>query len=285
MAPMDPTAPRATQALESALLEMVSTSRMSLTPGKLLRHGAQTTDASRRQIQAAIRTLVASGKLAYTYRFGHTFIEESLNRALRLSPSVVLKPHQQNYHPRQGEVVIEMQAGAAFGDGGHPTTCLAVQAVEYILKKSGIYVGGTPTRALDIGTGTGILALAALALGVERAVGLDRDPCARYEAGLNARLNGMTQRFRIAPQAVEDLTGPFDLVLANLRTPTLHHLLETISRLTSPGKAVVLSGFRPAEAAAVIDRYVEGAGYKLAWKQTQKGWAAVALLATDAKRD
>ena len=99
-------------------------------------------------------------------------------------------------------------------------------------------------RILDIGTGSGVLAIAALKLGLEMGLGLDIDPCARVEASENAELNGLSQRMDISGCSLDTLQGVFFLITANLRFPTLKAYLKNMIDLTETGSFLVISGIK-----------------------------------------
>lgn len=144
---------------------------------------------TKKQIKAVIRGLVSDGELVYTYEFGSTFLEPSFNKPVRVSTHVVLKPPGHHYQPQSDDVVIQIKSGASFGDGRHPTSRLAVRGIEYVLKKIKSDRPEDQSRVLDIGTGSGILVLAAVRLGIHQGLGIDIDPAARFEAKENVLIN------------------------------------------------------------------------------------------------
>ena len=97
-----------------------------------------------------------------------------------------------------GDIVVNIKAGAAFGTGCHPTTRLALTGLEKVCKNNLIPIGTENCRVLDIGTGSGVLSIAALKMGLDQGIGLDIDPCARAEAAENAVLNGLSKRLEIS---------------------------------------------------------------------------------------
>jgi ribosomal protein L11 methyltransferase len=133
-----------------------------------------------------------------------------------------------------------------------------------------------PRRVLDIGTGSGVLLICAGRLGAETGIGIDTDPCARVEAGANLRLNKLQGSFRINGHSLDSIQGFFDLITANLRTPSLLELSGRIADLSAIGGALVVSGMRPDEADRVRDEYgIQG--FRCNWKQQEKNWAGMIL--------
>ena len=142
-----------------------------------------------------VRDLVSDGELVYTYEFGSTFLEPSFNKPSRVSTHVVLKPPGYHYQPESEDIVIQIKPGAAFGDGRHPTSRLAVRGIEYVLKGLKVDTTSGQSSGLDIGTGSGILVLTAVRMGIQRGLGIDIDPAARSEAKENVALNQLEDHF------------------------------------------------------------------------------------------
>ncbi|MFP4390763.1 MAG: 50S ribosomal protein L11 methyltransferase [Desulfococcaceae bacterium] len=258
------------------ILDLLARSESSLTPAQLTDRIRRKTNLERREARALIRSLVAENLLTYADRHGRTVVEISLRRPVALSDRVVIAPPGISVPEKSGRVVVRLQGGPAFGDGGHPTTRLSVQAIDGFLARPANMSNPPLERALDIGCGSGILALTALALGVRRAVGLDIDPLARAETVANARLNEMANRLTVSGDALETLSPPFHLIIANLRPPTLRKMLPEIKRLAATEAGLVLSGFRSEEAEDLF-RTVESAGIKLVHHSQERGWAAGAF--------
>ena len=130
--------------------------------------------------------------------------------------------------------------GQAFGTGAHASTRLALEWIAE-LELDG-------ARVLDVGTGSGVLALAALRLGAQDAVGLDLDPLAAPAAWANARENGLTDRLRLFTGPLEALRARgFDLVLANLLRSELEPLVPRLAALLAPTGRAVFSGLLVSE--------------------------------------
>ncbi len=125
------------------------------------------------------------------------------------------------------DVVVDPTS--AFGHGGHPTTRLALEALDRVARRR--------ASILDFGTGTGVLAIAAVALDAERVVAVDRDPAARRAAVANARRNGVVEHLHVAPKA----TGRnYDLIAANV-TIDVHEAVaaDLVDRLAPTGALLV----------------------------------------------
>jgi ribosomal protein L11 methyltransferase len=195
---------------------------------------------------------------------------------VRISDHVVVKPPGHRFKPAPDDVVIRIQPGAAFSGGRHPTTRLSVRAIEYVLKTVRPSWLSADCSVLDIGTGSGILAMAAVCLRVKKGLGIDIDPCAVAEARRNVDLNNLQDRLVISDRKIEAIDSTYSLVIANLRYPSLKNFYPQITRLTDNGGWVVLSGFRIHEIQDLLGFYV-GQHFKPIWNADEHDWAAIAL--------
>ena len=260
------------------VLKIVVTSPSRLTPPALEKILLKNTRLKKKEIKSLIKNLVARGELIYTYEFGSTFLERSFNKPIRISKAVVIKPPGHQYQPESDQIVLEIKSGAAFGDGRHPTTRLAVRGIEYLLKDldSNAFSCEHPRSVLDIGTGSGILVLAAVKLGIPIGTGIDIDPCARAEARENIAMNDLTHRIKICDQYLETFDESFFLVTANLRLPTLIQISPILRKIVSPKGYIVISGVRMHETNALMDKYATR-GFEKLWMENEHDWAGIVL--------
>jgi ribosomal protein L11 methyltransferase len=162
----------------------------------------------------------------------------------------------------------------SFGNGEHPTTRLAIRGVEYALSSGRLFNGRQNTSALDIGTGSGILAIAAVLLGINRAIGIDIDPVARSEAKKSILINNLSKRISIHNRSLDDINQQFSLITANLRYPTLKKLYSRLDHITEPKAVVVISGLKTSEMSDVEKFYTQKS-FKLEISEVEKGWGAM----------
>jgi ribosomal protein L11 methyltransferase len=162
---------------------------------------------------------------------------------------------------------------AAFGTGLHPTTVMCLEAIEEALQPS------IPGALLDVGTGSGVLALAALLMGVPRALGLDIDVEALRAAAENARLNGLDQRLELARGGPDVAAGSWPLVVANLLAAPLVELAPVLVRRVGHRGRLVLSGI-PSSVEADVDRAYRRLGMQHVRAQSHAGWSALVLQAS-----
>jgi ribosomal protein L11 methyltransferase len=263
-------------AARAKALRMVADSMVRVTPPALEKKLIESHGLTRNQVKAVIRDLVSDGELVYTYEFGSTFLELSFNKPVRVSKHVVLKPPGHHFQPQSQDVVIQIKPGAAFGDGRHPTSRLAVRGIETVLKKFKPDMTADQRRVLDIGTGSGILVLTAVKMGFHEGVGIDIDPAARSEAIENVSLNRLAGQIEISDQYLESIEGPFNLVTANLRYPTLKKICSCLRQITHPNGFIVFSGIRSHESADLIKAYGRK-NFEFLWQDETHDWAGVAF--------
>jgi ribosomal protein L11 methyltransferase len=165
-------------------------------------------------------------------------------RIVRISPRLAVRPP---FLPDEGEPpALVIDPGQAFGTGGHASTRLALAGLDAL----GEMLRGA--RVLDAGTGSGVLALAALALGARSAVGFDLDPVAVREARSNAERNGFAARLRLFAGGIDALRAPpFDVVVANLLRSELLPILPGLASALRERGAAVFAGLLASEQAEV----------------------------------
>jgi len=171
-------------------------------------------------------------------------------------------------------VVINLAQGASFGTGQHPTTRLAVKGIDYTLKECGHFKEKKKVCLLDVGTGSGILVIAAVLLGIKKGIAIDIDPCAIAEAGENIKINGLEDRIDICDRAFEKIDRVFSMVTANLRYPTIKRMLPYMYETVHKKGFLVLSGIKTDEIKELLDIY-QGKGFLCRWKEVEQDWAGV----------
>jgi ribosomal protein L11 methyltransferase len=169
--------------------------------------------------------------------------------------------------------VLRLSDSAAFGTGLHPTTAMCLEAIEEALEPS------PPDTLLDVGTGSGVLALGALLMGVPRAVGLDIDADALRAAAENARLNGLDRRLHLVRGGLDAVAGTWPLVVANLLAAPLIELAPVLVRRVGHHGRLVLSGV-PSSVESDVDRAYRHLGMHRVRAQSRAGWSARVLQAS-----
>ncbi len=189
----------------------------------------------------------------------------------RLGRRITVKPSWESYAPSPEEVVLTIDPGQAFGTGTHETTRMCLRFIEDVFDAP-----APPRTILDIGTGTGILGIAAAMLGARRVLGIDVDPRAVETASENGRINGVAERFEAAVTPLARIGETFDLVAANVLAEILADLKDEVAARCAPGGAIVLSGILTEKSAWVAQEYAE-AGWRLAAQREDGQWSALLL--------
>ncbi len=180
---------------------------------------------------------------------------------------------RENYDP-QGRVVLNLDPGLAFGTGTHETTRLVLQVIEKYVKEG--------TKFLDIGCGSGILAVAALLLGSESAVGVDIDEMAVKTAKENAELNGVSDKFEVLCGNLTDkISGKYDVIAANIVADAIIELSGDVDKFMNEDTVYIMSGIIDMRCAdvekalegkfTIIDKYEENGWVCLVAKKSIKG--------------
>ena len=261
---------------ELQVLQFIVESPSRVSFGCLKRFFCKTNRCDPKTLKSLVAGLIRSGKLCYTSHFGNSFIEISYDQPQVVSEHVVIKSPLCSLDPLPGQIVVSLGRGAAFGGGEHPTTRLAIQLIDGILHLPTWQDRWRTCRAIDIGTGTGVLAIVAAKMGVGRVCGVDIDPCAVFESFENVRLNQVETRVSIHKEALDGITGSYDLVFANLRMPTLFNLWSVLEKKIAYDSLLVFSGLKSEEAKPICDFYKE-AGFFIHQKGSEKGWSAICL--------
>ena len=254
----------------------IAESARKMTASQLEKRLAQRYDLPRTRARRMIRAMVAEGRLRFVYLYGQSYIDLSFQGPTAITPKVLLVPPECTPKPAPGQHVITLSPGAAFGDGHHPTTRLALRGLASLWPSTARRPDPALRRGLDIGTGSGILAIAAARFGVEQMDALDLDPCALSEARLNVAHNRLGHRIRLSRHPLEKLETTYDLILANLRLPTLCAIAPWIGLHTRPKGQIVLSGFRESESASLRRAY-PGVTSNWRWWKIQAGWCGAVL--------
>ncbi len=181
---------------------------------------------------------------------------KSFFQPISITERLVVKPPWRDYYSRPGEVVIELDPGMAFGTGTHPSTRMCLRMIDALAEQL-----GPQARMLDVGTGSGILAIAAAKLGVRDIVGTDIDCTAVRAANKNAGNNGVAGHIVFTSDGLGRIAGVFNLVVANILPHILIDLRGALIAHTAPQGYVVLSGILIEKAAAVQSAFEQTLGF------------------------
>jgi ribosomal protein L11 methyltransferase len=179
---------------------------------------------------------------------------------------LVICPAWVPFDPEPGVRVLRIEPGSTFGLGDHPTTMLSMSAIHAVMFDG--------ARVLDVGCGSGVLAIGACVLGAARATAIDIAPAAVAITAANAAANSVADRVHVSTTPLADIDGQFDIVVANILAPTLIELADDLRRVLAPLGVLIVSG-------VLADRHehVEQALLPLRRtdRRTLEGWAALRL--------
>ncbi len=167
-----------------------------------------------------------------------------------------------------GRINVVINPGRGFGTGTHGTTRLCLSFLEDVVSRE------RPGVVLDVGTGSGILAIAAVKLGVPRAVAVDVDMDALCSARENLALNGVQDRVVLVAGGPQALRGTFPLVIANLHFYAFLKISKDLARLTAPGGYLVISGFLAKDGFAMVDE-MASVGFREVEEEGLGGWGGL----------
>jgi ribosomal protein L11 methyltransferase len=212
---------------------------------------------------------------AWTWRFAE--VDESVADTWRrhakpawVEPDLVISPTWVPFDAGSGVTVLRIEPGATFGLGDHPTTILSMQAVREALRPG--------CTVLDVGCGSGVLAVGACVLGASQATAIDISPASPPITRANAASNGVADRIVVSTTPLSEIDGQFDVVVANILAPTLVDLAADLVRVVAPTGVLIISG-------VLADRHehVEAALAPLQRieRRTLDGWAAITLRASE----
>lgn len=174
-----------------------------------------------------------------------------------------------------GKTDILIEAGPAFGTGHHGTTLGCLLGFEHVLRS------GTPKTVLDVGTGSGVLAIAAVKTGTQRAIGTEIDAQSVTVANENARKNNVANRFKTyqtrgATNRVIHAAAPYNLVFANILAGPLTRLAPKLVPLVAPGGHIILSGLLTRQEPLVRAAYTSR-GLSLVKRIRRDGWSTLVI--------
>jgi ribosomal protein L11 methyltransferase len=197
-------------------------------------------------------------------------------KPIRVSDRLTIKPTWEEYSPTPGELVIELDPGMAFGTGTHETTTLCLQTLEHVIR------GGE--EIIDVGTGSGILAIAAIKLGAKHVLALDLDPVAVTVANENAALNGLEKKITVRKSdllkvmELEDnslgITLPVQIVVANILAEVILLFCKDVYNILRTGGTYIASGIIRSKE-ALVEEAMTTAGLTVIEKFYDQNWVAI----------
>ncbi len=189
---------------------------------------------------------------------------------IKVGKNLLIRPSWRDDYDPQGRIVLSIDPGLAFGTGSHETTRLCLEMCEKYMKKG--------DSVLDVGCGSGILGIATLLLGAEKAVGVDIDEAAVRTAEENAAINGVGDRFTaICGSFTDKVTGKYEIVLANIVADAIMFLSKGIRDFMKDDAVYVMSGIIDTRAEEVKNSVSEH--FDIIEEHIENGWACFAAKA------
>jgi len=185
----------------------------------------------------------------------------------RITDTIVVKPSWRDYAARPDEIILEIDPGMAFGTGTHPTTALCIRQLQSHLRPGDTF--------LDVGTGSGILMIAAAKLGAADVCGVDNDQVAVSVAEKNLQANGVQNYRLVAGNLVEQVKGTFSVVAANILAEIILDLLPDAAAVLEPNGILICSGIIKEKKGTVLAG-LEKTGHTVIEILEKEDWVAIA---------
>ena len=184
----------------------------------------------------------------------------------KVGEKIVVKPIWEEYEPKEGELVLELDPGMAFGTGEHETTRMCIQALEKFTKKDSV--------VFDVGCGSGILAIAAAKLGAKLSVGVDLDPVAVESSKENVKYNNLNNIEILEGNLVEVIDGKADVVVANILAEIICILTDDVKRVLKDNGIFITSGIIHDRVDMVCEK-LEATGFEVIEKNRDGEWNCI----------
>ena len=184
----------------------------------------------------------------------------------KVGEKIVVKPIWEEYEAKDGELVVDLDPGMAFGTGTHETTRMCIQALERYVKEE--------STVFDVGCGSGILAIAAAKLGAKLAIGVDLDPVAVESSIENVGYNNLNNIEILHGNLVEVIDGKADIVVANILAEIICILTDDVKRVLKDGGVFITSGIIHDRVDMVCDK-LEASGFEVVEKNRDGEWNCI----------
>jgi len=196
---------------------------------------------------------------------------EKGREVIRVSDKFIIKPTFKDYKAQPGEIVLTIDPKMSFGTGEHQSTKLIIKLLEKYVRPG--------MHLLDVGSGTGILSIAAIKLGAAEAMAADNDERCYENCLENCELNSVTTKVKIVKGEISDIKEDnFDLIIANIQKDVLLYIANQIIKKLKPNGIVILSGLLMKDEKDIEKHYTE-TGFETLEIKSMDEWIALALMA------
>ncbi len=228
------------------------------------------------QAKKVLTCLVQNQDVSYQDLYGSTYVMESFSKPVRITDRFFILPPGISSIAGPNDIDIRISPGISFGSGHHPTTRLCLAALDQLFFSTDSSPLPQGSKAGDIGTGSGVLAMAACLGGISHCMAWETDPNAVSEARDNVAANGLENRIKVIHGIMVPRDLSLFLVMANLRLPTLKQLAPDICSILVPDGRLILSGVRSWEMADLKTHY-STMGFSIDWEREEKLWGGLTL--------
>lgn len=187
-------------------------------------------------------------------------------KILKPNKTIVIVPTWEEYEKKDGEEIIKLEPGMAFGTGSHETTSLCIKKLEEYMKPG--------MKVLDIGTGSGILSIAASKLGASEVLGVDIDPMSVYIANENKKLNEVTNAEFIVGDLLSKVKDKYDIVVSNILAEVIVTMTGDLHKFLNKDGIFISSGILKVKSAMVIDS-LEANGFDILNVEDLNEWTSI----------
>lgn len=187
-------------------------------------------------------------------------------KILKPNKTIVIVPTWEEYEKKDGEEIIKLEPGMAFGTGSHETTSLCIKKLEEYMKPG--------MKVLDIGTGSGILSIAASKLGASKVLGVDIDPMSVYIANENKKLNEVTNAEFIVGDLLSKVNDKYDIVVSNILAEVIVTMTGDLHKFLNKDGIFISSGILKVKSAMVIDS-LEANGFDILNVEDLNEWTSI----------
>ena len=192
-------------------------------------------------------------------------------KPIKIGEKIVIVPAWEKYEQSEGEIIVRMDPGMAFGTGTHETTRLVIRLLERYIKNG--------MRVADVGTGSGILAICASKLGASECKAYDIDPVAVKVANENIKDSGLTNVSCEVSDLLKqvDKSAPYDVICANIVADIIIRMMPDVGELMDSSSVILASGIIVERSEDVITEF-ENYGFKIVERIDENGWCALAVM-------
>jgi ribosomal protein L11 methyltransferase len=262
---------------KEAVLDIVYQSQVKLTPLAFIKQIKSKFLASSSEAKKIIKKLIDDQHISYHYLYGATYIEKSFLKPVKVSNHFILKPPGFQKSSKKKDIELTIETGISFGSGQHPTTQLCLKAIDFCFFEMGIFNAEQSLKVCaDIGTGSGVLAMAVCKAGNFLCNAYEIDPVSINEAKKNIILNNLSEKIKVIDNFFYEQRDTFSIICANLRCPTLKDLSGMIFKSLKETGIAILSGVRVWEKEDLIFNLKENE-FEIVWQEDDKKWSGFVL--------